>query len=116
MFEVAPGCSSHRRAQSRLRVEVHHFGGEVRCIARPEHILAGHAVEASGSALQARVRTVIFGGSWHRVELALQPGDRAITAEGRGEPGVAEGDAVSVTFAPGSIVAFDPGTGQDRIG
>jgi len=73
------------------------------CTVRPEHVLVD---SAASSTLRLSVKTVIFGGSWHRLELAL-PSGRIIKAEGRGEPaGIVEAATVSARFEPGSIIAF----------
>jgi ABC-type Fe3+/spermidine/putrescine transport system ATPase subunit len=83
------------------------IGASVRCIVRPEHVLVGAIPDRPASTLHARVQTVIFGGSWHRLELALQPSGRVIVAEGRGEPlCVVEGITVRLTFDLNSIVGF----------
>jgi hypothetical protein len=39
---------------------------------KPEDLKAGAIQDRPTSTLHARVQTVIFGGSWHRLELALQ--------------------------------------------
>jgi len=52
------------------------------------------------------VTTVIFGGSWHRIEFVL-PSGLNLHAEGRGEPdGIAEGQEVAVGFDPARVMVF----------
>jgi len=90
------------------------IGAKARCVARPEHVLVGRGADALCPTLRARVQTVIFGGSWHRIELALQPSGRIVTVEGRGEPqGIVEGADVAITFDQGTIVAF-PADAQEQ--
>jgi ABC-type Fe3+/spermidine/putrescine transport system ATPase subunit len=85
------------------------IGAKVRCVVRPEHVLVGKTTLASEPTLHARVQTVIFGGSWHRLELALLPSERVIIAEGRGEPlDILEGSIVPITLDRSSIVGFCP--------
>jgi heme ABC exporter ATP-binding subunit CcmA len=74
---------------------------------RPEHL---HVLPASGqsraNALSARVTTVIFGGSWHRIEFVL-PSGLNLHSEGRGEPdGIVEGQEVAVGFDPARVMVF----------
>jgi ABC-type Fe3+/spermidine/putrescine transport system ATPase subunit len=91
------------------------IGTKARCIARPEHVLVQPDVNAPHCTLRARVQTVIFGGSWHRVRLALEPSGRSVIVEGRGEPqGIVEGADVGIAFDSGSIVAF-PADAREQL-
>jgi len=77
------------------------------CTVRPEHVRVDSAANGTEPTLQLRVGTVIFGGSWHRLELLLPGSGRVVKAEGRGEPaGIVEGGMVTARFEPGSIIAF----------
>jgi spermidine/putrescine ABC transporter ATP-binding subunit len=88
-------------------------GTKAQCVARPEHVIIEPRTNAS--ALRARIQTVIFGGSWHRVKLLVEPTSRILTVEGRGAPqGIVEGADVAVTFDPGSVVAF-PADAREQL-
>jgi spermidine/putrescine ABC transporter ATP-binding subunit len=90
------------------------LGERVQCVLRPEHLRIGKVRPGEALALRARVKTVIFGGSWHRLELALLSSGKIIWAEGRSEPaGVLEGAEVSVTYDPDSPLLF-PSDPNDR--
>jgi spermidine/putrescine ABC transporter ATP-binding subunit len=83
------------------------LGERVQCVLRPEHLRIGEVRPGEALALRARVKTVIFGGSWHRLELALLSSGKIIWAEGRSEPAsVLEGAEVSVTYDPDSPLLF----------
>jgi ABC-type Fe3+/spermidine/putrescine transport system ATPase subunit len=89
-------------------------GATVLCAVRPEHVrvLAG-SDQSPLNTLTARVGTVIFGGSWHRIELELQPGGAVIRSEGRGQPeGINEGDEVRITFDPKRVMIFNAEQGS----
>jgi ABC-type Fe3+/spermidine/putrescine transport system ATPase subunit len=84
-------------------------GARVVCTVRPEHLRlrAGTAAVTGPNEVEARVRAVIFGGSWHRVDLDLAPGI-AWRAEGRGEPpAIEEGGKIVVGFAPEHLMLFN---------
>jgi ABC-type Fe3+/spermidine/putrescine transport system ATPase subunit len=89
-------------------------GSAVHCAIRPEHIdvrPAGAVPKADG--LPGQVQTVIFGGSWHRVEVKLAGTSTIIRAEGRGEPnGIVEGGAVQVTYQACNAMVFPAETGS----
>jgi ABC-type Fe3+/spermidine/putrescine transport system ATPase subunit len=55
---------------------------------RPEHVSLRpcHDEPPPGLAVKVRVRTVIFGGSWHRFDLLHEPTGTTLHAEGRDEP------------------------------
>jgi len=89
------------------------FTGPATCAVRPEHLRlhpAGEAVPTTGSSpvnvVGAVVRAVIFGGSWHRVDLELASGI-SWRLEGRGEPpAVREGDIANVSFEAANLMLF----------
>jgi spermidine/putrescine ABC transporter ATP-binding subunit len=82
-------------------------GARVRCVVRPEHVVVGQDADRPGPVLRARVQTIIFGGSWHRLHLALEPSGQIIRAEGRGEPrGIAEGAMVVLRYDSENVLAF----------
>jgi heme ABC exporter ATP-binding subunit CcmA len=73
-------------------------GDRVVCGVRPEHVRLQATGAMEGNRLAATVRSVIFGGSWHRIGYELGAGP-TLWAEGRGEPpSVSEGDQVVVAF------------------
>jgi ABC-type Fe3+/spermidine/putrescine transport system ATPase subunit len=77
------------------------------CAVRPEHLRLrpGEPSDAVNE-IGATVRAVIFGGSWHRVDLEL-PSGVVWRAEGRGEPpAVEEGGRVTVSFDPERLMLF----------
>ena len=83
-------------------------GQRVSFALRPEHLHLATMPHAGESPhLPARVVTVIFGGSWHRVQLALPPSGKSLWTEGRGLPTmISEGSEVSVTYDPASALIF----------
>lgn len=83
-------------------------GTPVMCAVRPEHVrvVTAHR-EGASNRLPARVRTVIFGGSWHRLELVLPKDGSMMRTEGRGEPeGIEEGSEVEIAFDPERVMLF----------
>ncbi|WP_342641531.1 ABC transporter ATP-binding protein [Rhodoligotrophos ferricapiens] len=85
-------------------------GTAVTWAVRPEHVILRprqNERQASINVINARVRTVIFGGSWHRIDYEL-PSGMSVRAEGRGEPdGVNEGDEVDIGIDPERIMIFN---------
>ena len=83
-------------------------GGHVVGAVRPEHlrVRAGNISASGPNEVEARVRAVIFGGSWHRIDLELASGI-GWRAEGRGEPpAIEEGGTVVVGFDPEHLMLF----------
>jgi ABC-type Fe3+/spermidine/putrescine transport system ATPase subunit len=80
-------------------------GARVVCGIRPESLQID-AQRHSPDSLPARVRTVIFGGSWTRVRLTLAEG-MAMTAELAGRAaGIQEGENVFVSYDPADVLVY----------
>jgi ABC-type Fe3+/spermidine/putrescine transport system ATPase subunit len=76
---------------------------------RPEHIDVQSSRDEAGPglAVRVRVRTVIFGGSWHRIDLLHEPTGIVLRAEGRGEPrAIGEAQEVWACCDPSNILLF----------
>ncbi|HMM71604.1 MAG TPA: ABC transporter ATP-binding protein [Rhodocyclaceae bacterium] len=88
--------------------------GRIVCGLRPEHLrLRPGEPSCAVNEVGATVRSVIFGGSWHRVDLELASGV-VWRAEGRGEPPpIEEGGRVAVNFDAERLMLFSE-TGVGR--
>src|SRR5262249_30432812 len=80
-------------------------GARAICGIRPENLKID-AQRHSPDSIPAKVRTVIFGGSWTRVEVTLGDGI-AMTAELAGRPaGIQEGKEVFVRYDPADVLVY----------
>jgi ABC-type Fe3+/spermidine/putrescine transport system ATPase subunit len=83
------------------------IAGETICAIRPEHLRFGPPGDDQTNSVRSVVRSVIFGGSWHRIDVELANG-AAWRLEGRGEPpAVNEGDAATISFDAAHLMFFN---------